>query len=127
MPSSWIASADTFVLSIFYWFSSAHLAILWQSQGKEDAGYKSCLENLQPGTFHRLPAALHVAKLQAVFSQDSSAKVRRAGFHAWLALQQRQQGTEDCSDWDMSVLQVVKARCADRFVPRCMYPSTKAA
>lgn len=52
---------------------------------------------------------------QAVFSQDSSAKVRRAGFYAWLALQERHQGSEDCSEWDMSALQIVKARCVDRF------------
>lgn len=96
------------------------------SQRPLDAGYKNCLERVQPEAFHLLPAAAHATQLQAVFSQDSSAKVRRAGFYAWLALQERHQGSEDCSEWDMSVLQVVKARCMDRsgsdaceMVPRC--------
>ena len=63
---------------------------------------------------------VHAAKLQAAFCQDSSARVRRAVFYAWLALQQRVQGCDDYVDWDMSALQFIKGRCTDRFAPRCM-------
>ena len=85
------------------------------------AGYKSCLELLQPDSFHQLPGAVHASKLQAACSQDSSARVRRAGFYAWLALQEHLQGSDDCSDWDKTALQFVQGRCADRFASSRMH------
>jgi predicted CxxxxCH...CXXCH cytochrome family protein len=86
-----------------------------QGQITADAGYKGCVESLHPAVLPRLPASSHAKKLQVVFCQDSSAKVRRAGFYAWLALEARRHESEDCNEWGMDVLQVVKARCVDRF------------
>ena len=90
------------------------------------AGYKICVELLQLDVFHQLSRDVHAAKLQAAFCQDSSARVRRAGFHAWLALQHRVQGCDDYSEWDMTALQLIKARCTDRFAPGCMTLAPRA-
>ena len=82
----------------------------------QHVGYRACLELLQSDAFCKVPVAAHATKLQVVFSQDSSTKVRRAGFRAWLCLQELCQGSYDCNDWDIEALQVVKARCLDRSV-----------
>lgn len=79
------------------------------------AGYKACLRLLDSDAFCQVPADAHATKLQVVFSQDSSTKVRRAGFLAWLGLQELWQRSFDCNDWDIDALQVVKGRCLDRY------------
>lgn len=82
------------------------------------AGYTKLLGQLEARAADLLPWEGQSCKLQATFCQDSSVKVRRSAFHAWVDLQrQHWAGAPECGSWEESQLRALQERCTDRFVP----------